>query len=107
LVVMKEGGRVKVLFRLEQTQCSTSVSHEYFLFCGYVSYRKLHLCSLPCFKRYSQFVIVSEMRKTTLYVSYLYNATTANASFIQASGNEVCFRIFLNIPVLSCKLTMY
>jgi len=27
---MKEGGRVRVLFRPEQTQCSTSVSHEYF-----------------------------------------------------------------------------
>jgi len=47
-----------------------------FLFCGYVSYWKFYLCSLSCFKRYSQFVVFSQMHKATMYLDYLYKATT-------------------------------
>ena len=47
------------------------------LFCGYVSNWKFYLCSLACFKQYSQLVIFSEMHKTTVCVTLLYNAATA------------------------------
>ena len=89
-------------------QLATAVSHEYSSILWICQLLEVLPLLSVLFWAVLTIVIFSEMHfKTTLYVAYLtFTMQQQQCSFTQTSRNAVYFRLFLNMPVLSCNLTI-